>query len=86
MHIYLFAFLLLQIMTDEEGRSKRFGFVAFESPQSALAAIIALNGKQLGDKYLYVARALSKLERQQEITLKLEERKRQKPAGHVFYH
>ncbi|KAI9577442.1 polyadenylate-binding protein [Glossina fuscipes] len=74
-----------KIMTDEEGRSKRFGFVAFENPQSALAAVIALNGKQLGDKYLYVARALSKIERQQEINRKLEERKRQKP-GQVFYY
>ncbi|KAI8118155.1 Polyadenylate-binding protein [Lucilia cuprina] len=74
-----------KIMTDEEGRSKRFGFVAFENPQSALAAVIALNGKQLGDKYLYVARALSKIERQQEINRKLEERKRQKP-GQVFFY
>lgn len=73
-------------MLDEEGRSRRFGFVAFESPQSALAAVIGLNGKQLGDnKFLYVARALNKIERQQEINRKLEERKRQK-AGQVFYY
>lgn len=81
----MYALRIFQIMTDEEGRSKRFGFVAFENPQSALAAVIALNGKQLGDKYLYVARALSKIERQQEINRKLEERKRQKP-GQVFFY
>lgn len=75
-----------KVMLDEEGRSRRFGFVAFENPQSALAAVIGLNGKQLGDnRYLYVARALNKIERQQEITRKLEERKRQKP-GQVFYY
>ncbi|XP_054737163.1 polyadenylate-binding protein [Anastrepha obliqua] len=75
-----------KVMLDEEGRSRRFGFVAFESPQSALAAVIGLNGKQLGDnKFLYVARALNKVERQQEINRKLEERKRQK-AGQVFYY
>ncbi|SPP73352.1 polyadenylate-binding protein [Drosophila guanche] len=75
-----------KLMLDEEGRSRRFGFVAFENPQSALAAVIGLHGKQLGDnKFLYVARALSKAERQQEINRKLEERKRQK-AGQIFYY
>ncbi|EDW73842.1 polyadenylate-binding protein [Drosophila tropicalis] len=75
-----------KLMLDEEGRSRKFGFVAFESPQSALAAVIGLHGKQLGDnKFLYVARALSKAERQQEINRKLEERKRQK-AGQIFYY
>ncbi|EDW02493.1 polyadenylate-binding protein [Drosophila grimshawi] len=75
-----------KLMLDEEGRSRRFGFVAFENPQSALAAVIGLHGKQLGDnKFLYVARALSKNERQQEINRKLEERKRQK-AGQIFYY
>ncbi|CAD7015464.1 unnamed protein product [Ceratitis capitata] len=75
-----------KVMLDEEGRSRRFGFVAFENPQSAVSAVIGLNGKSLGDnKFLYVARALNKIERQQEINRKLEERKRQK-AGQVFYY
>lgn len=82
----MFMIFDLQLMLDEEGRSRRFGFVAFENPQSALAAVIGLHGKQLGDnKFLYVARALSKAERQQEINRKLEERKRQK-AGQIFYY
>ncbi|XP_055920653.1 polyadenylate-binding protein [Eupeodes corollae] len=75
-----------KVMLDEEGRSRRFGFVAFENSQSALSAVIALNGKQLAEnKVLYVARALNKAERQQEIQRKFEERKRQKQA-HVFYY
>lgn len=37
----------------EDGKSKGFGFVQFESEDSATAAIEKLNGSTAGDKQLY---------------------------------
>nr|CAI5865222.1 unnamed protein product [Callosobruchus analis] len=63
----------LKIMNKEDGKSKGFGFVAFESPEDAEAAVEALNGKELIDgKPLYVGRAQKKAERQQELKRRFE--------------
>ncbi|CAH2007933.1 unnamed protein product [Acanthoscelides obtectus] len=63
----------LKIMYKEDGKSKGFGFVAFESPDAAEAAVEALNGKELIDgKPLYVGRAQKKAERQQELKRRFE--------------
>nr|CAH7739351.1 unnamed protein product [Callosobruchus chinensis] len=63
----------LKIMNKEDGKSKGFGFVAFESPEGAEAAVEALNGKELLDgKPLYVGRAQKKAERQQELKRRFE--------------
>ncbi|KAG6602210.1 Polyadenylate-binding protein 5, partial [Cucurbita argyrosperma subsp. sororia] len=65
------------VMTDSKGKSKCFGFVNFQSPDSAAAAVEMLNGTILGDeKVLYVARAQKKLEREAELKAKFEQERK----------
>ena len=47
----------------ENGRSKGFGFVCFNTPEEASKAVAELNGKVIGNKPLYVAMAQRKEER-----------------------
>ncbi|KAK9890487.1 hypothetical protein WA026_010568 [Henosepilachna vigintioctopunctata] len=62
-----------KIMSKDDGKSKGFGFVAFETPEAAEAAVEALNGKELVEgKVLYVGRAQKKAERQQELKRRFE--------------
>ncbi|XP_063062782.1 polyadenylate-binding protein 1A-like [Engraulis encrasicolus] len=52
----------------EGGRSKRFGFVCFSSPEEATKAIVEMNGRTVATKLLYVALAQRKEERQAYLT------------------
>ncbi|KAF5816929.1 putative RNA recognition motif domain, nucleotide-binding alpha-beta plait domain superfamily [Helianthus annuus] len=52
------------IMKDADGGSRGFGFVNFESPDSAKKAIEALNGAIIGSKELFVGKAMKKAERE----------------------
>ncbi|KAJ3623272.1 hypothetical protein MTP99_019509 [Tenebrio molitor] len=62
-----------KIMSKDDGKSKGFGFVAFENPEAAETAVEALNGKELLEgKPLYVGRAQKKAERQQELKRRFE--------------
>ncbi|XP_050314604.1 polyadenylate-binding protein 4-like [Anthonomus grandis grandis] len=62
-----------KIMNKDDGKSKGFGFVAFESPDAAEGAVEALNGKEIVEgKPLYVGRAQKKAERQQELKRRFE--------------
>ncbi|XP_043214453.1 polyadenylate-binding protein 4-like [Amphibalanus amphitrite] len=63
----------LKVVTGEDGTSKGFGFVSFEEPESAEAAVNELNNKELNGKTLYVGRAQKKAERQQELKRKFEQ-------------
>lgn len=68
-----------KVMTKEDGKSKGFGFVAYDTTEAAEAAVEALNGKEIGEgKTLYVARAQKKAERQQELKRKFEELKKKR--------
>lgn len=68
-----------KVMAKDDGKSKCFGFVAFETTEAAEAAVEALNGKDMGEgKTLYVARAQKKAERQQELKRKFEELKKKR--------
>ncbi|KAJ1700275.1 hypothetical protein LUZ63_000054 [Rhynchospora breviuscula] len=61
------------VMTDEEGKSRCFGFVNFEDSEDAAAAVEALNGKKFGDKEWYVGKAQKKTEREMELKERFEQ-------------
>ena len=52
--------LSCKIMTDENGQSKGFGFVHFETQEAADNAINKVNGMLLADKKVYVGRFMSR--------------------------
>ncbi|XP_046746868.1 polyadenylate-binding protein isoform X1 [Diprion similis] len=65
-----------KVMSKDDGKSRGFGFVAFEDPEAAELAVTELNGKEiLEGKCLYVGRAQKKAERQQELKRKFEQLK-----------
>lgn len=66
------------IMSDENGKSKGFGFVNFETAEGAKAAVDALNGKDINGKALYVGRAQKKSEREAELKNKFEAMKNER--------
>lgn len=77
--LMLCLYFIIQVMSKDDGKSKGFGFVAFETTEAAEAAVQALNGKEMGEgKSLYVARAQKKAERQQELKRKFEELKKKR--------
>ena len=67
-----------RIMQDESGKSRGFGFVAFEDPEIAERACVELNGKEMEGKTLYVGRAQKRAERQMELKRKFEDLKMQR--------
>merc|ERR1719220_1603051 len=67
--------MMKEVMSDEGGRNKGFGFVSFEDSESAEKAVDDLNGTEMNGKTLYVGRAQKKAERQQELKKKFEQLK-----------
>ncbi|CAL0303039.1 unnamed protein product [Lupinus luteus] len=62
------------VMKDENGKSRCFGFVNFQTPDSAAAAVDKLNGTATnGDKVLFVGRAQSKAEREADLKARFEQ-------------
>ena len=59
-------------MKSDDGKSKGFGFVSFESPEEAMNACEELNGQDLDGKTVFVGRAQKKAERQAELKKKFE--------------
>merc|ERR1719435_116014 len=64
-----------EVVADESGKNKGFGFVSFEDAESAEKAVDELNGVEMFGKTLYVGRAQKKAERQQELKKKFEQLK-----------
>jgi len=64
-----------KVAVDEEGKSKGFGFVAFEDPAAAEKAVQELNDMELNGKKVYVGRAQKKGERQAELKKKFDQLK-----------
>lgn len=56
-----------KVMTEDNGRSRGFGFVCFASPDEATKAVTEMNGKIIGTKPLYVALAQRKEERKAQL-------------------
>lgn len=61
-----------KVMTDENGKSKGFGFVGFEEHESAQKAVDTLNGKEVDGREIYVGRAQKKAERHAELKERFE--------------
>lgn len=72
------------VMKDEEGKSRCFGFVNYESADMATKAVTNLNGKKFGEgdkeKELYVGRAEKKSKREAEIRKKAELKRQERQA------
>eukprot|EP00897_Mesotaenium_endlicherianum_P011020 jgi/Mesen1/9947/ME000071S09364 len=65
----------LIVMRDESGNSKGFGFVNYDNPDSAQAAVEAMEGAQFGSKTLFVGRAMKKAERERMLRQQFEEKR-----------
>ncbi|XP_044511556.1 polyadenylate-binding protein 5-like [Mangifera indica] len=61
------------VMKDSNGKSRCFGFVNFQTADSAAAAVEKLNGTADGDKVWYVGRAQKRSEREAELKAKFEQ-------------
>ncbi|KAI0082643.1 polyadenylate binding protein [Panus rudis PR-1116 ss-1] len=66
------------IQTDEEGKSKGFGFVNFENHEQAQKAVDALHDSDFKGRKLFVARAQKKAEREEELRKQYEQAKMEK--------
>lgn len=63
------------VMTDDTGKSKGFGFVAFDSHEAADAAVDEFNGFEIDGRKIVVCRAQKKAERAMELKSKFEVQK-----------
>ncbi|KAH7889348.1 hypothetical protein F5I97DRAFT_1964641 [Phlebopus sp. FC_14] len=59
--------LSCKVATDEQGRSKGYGYVHYETAEAAEGAIKAVNGMLLNDKKVYVGHHISRKERQSKL-------------------
>ena len=59
--------LSCKVATDEQGRSKGYGFVHYETAEAAETAIKAVNGMLLNDKKVYVGPHIPRKERQSKL-------------------
>ncbi|KAF9053736.1 polyadenylate binding protein [Hymenopellis radicata] len=59
--------LSCKVATDEQGRSKGYGFVHYETAEAANNAIDSVNGMLLNDKKVYVGHHISRKERQSKL-------------------
>ncbi|KAG6330456.1 hypothetical protein ID866_8631, partial [Astraeus odoratus] len=59
--------LSCKVATDEQGRSRGYGFVHYETAEAAESAIKAVNGMLLNDKKVYVGHHISRKERQSKL-------------------
>lgn len=66
------------IMSDDGGKSKGFGFVAFDSHEAADAAVEELDGLEMDGNKITVCRAQKKAERAMELKNKFEAQKNER--------
>jgi len=63
------------VMKGEDGKSKGFGFINYDTPEEAEKAVNEMNGKEIGGKAIYAGRAQKKSERESELRSKFEQMK-----------
>lgn len=68
------------LQLDDEGKSKGFGFVNYESHEEAQKAVDELNDKDINGKKLFVGRAQKRNEREEELRRSFEQAKMEKLA------
>lgn len=68
------------IMNEQDGKSKGFGFINFEKPESAKQAVEEMNGQMVDGKVIFVGRAQKKSEREAELKAKFEQLKLERMA------
>lgn len=66
------------VQVDEEGKSKGFGFVNFETHEEAQKAVDALHDTEINGRKLFVSRAQKKAEREEELRRSYEQAKLEK--------
>ncbi|KAI1298985.1 Protein phosphatase PP2A regulatory subunit B [Mortierella claussenii] len=66
------------VSTDENGRSKGFGFINFENHEDAKRAVDELHDTEYKEKKLFVTRAQKKGEREEELKKQYEQQKLEK--------
>ena len=66
------------LQTDDEGKSRGFGFVNFETHEEAQKAVDALHDSEVRGRKLFVARAQKKAEREEELRKSYEQAKMEK--------
>jgi len=66
------------LMKDENGGSKGFGFINYNSHEEAQAAVDDVNGKEIDGTQVYVGRAQKKTERERELKDMFEKLKRER--------
>jgi len=66
------------VMKDAEGKSRGFGFVNFEEPEHAAAAVEKLNGHDDGEKEWFVCRAQKKSEREAQLRAQFEQERKER--------
>jgi len=59
--------LSCKVVVDENGLSRGYGFVHYETAEAAEKAIAKLNGKHMNDKKVYVAHHVSRKERESKV-------------------
>jgi polyadenylate-binding protein len=72
----------IQLGKDENGVSKEFGFINFETHEGAALAVENLNGKEVNGKEIYVGRAQKKSEREEDLRRQYEKIREEKLAQH----
>lgn len=65
----------VMLSKDNEGKSRGFGFVNFESADDAMNAVDTLNGSEVDGQTLFVSRAQKKADRAKELASKFEKMK-----------
>ncbi|KAI0831334.1 hypothetical protein BC628DRAFT_1353259 [Trametes gibbosa] len=66
------------LQVDDEGRSRGFGFVNFETHEEAAAAVEGLHDIEIRTRKIFVARAQKKAEREEELRRSYEQAKMEK--------